>query len=123
MTPQTTYGLTIRKVDGVWKVVPDTGSIIVKVGDQVTWQLDAPGGTTAHLQFGDGIFEASTALNEHWVSALEPGQSLDLTVSASALPEPRVNQRSYSYAVMVIGSDGPQYAIGNNPPPDLDVGK
>ncbi len=116
------YGLTIKKVDGAWKVVPDTGARIVKVGEKVKWHLDAPGGTTAHLQFGDNIFEASAALNEHWVSVLEPGQNLELTLSAEALPGTRVKRLSHSYAVMVVGSDGPQYAIGNNPPPDLDVG-
>jgi hypothetical protein len=118
-----TYRLTVKKnAAGEWIVEPDDGPSTVKPGDTVVWSLDAPAGTTAHLQFCDDIFEASSALNKHWVSMLEQTQTLELTVATKALPDPRVSRRSYSYAVMVVDSGGTQYAFGNNPPPDLDVG-
>jgi hypothetical protein len=117
------YSITIRKnAAGNWIVAPDSGPSIVKPGDNVVWSLDAHPQTTAYLQFCDDIFEASSALNEHWVSVLNQAQTLELTVAAKALPDPRVRRRSYSYAVMVVDGDGAQYAFGSNPPPDLDVG-
>ncbi len=118
-----TYSLTIKKnASGDWIVGPDSGPSIVKPGDKVVWSLDAPAEATAHLQFFDDIFEASSALNEHWVSVLDQTQAVELTVATKALPDPRVRRRSYGYAVMVVDSGGSQYAFGNNPPPDLDVG-
>lgn len=118
-----TYSLTIKKnAAGDWIVEPDTGPGTVKPGDNVAWSLDAPAQTTAHLQFCDDLFEASGDLSEHWVSVFDQAQTLQLTVAAKALPDPRVRRRTYGYAVMVIDSAGAQYAIGGNPPPELDVG-
>jgi hypothetical protein len=117
------YNLSISKnTEGNWVVAPDGAVSTVKPGDQVVWALNGTPGTMAYLQFCDDIFEGSGALDEHWVSVLENGQSLELTVAPRALPDPRIRRRSYSYAVMVIEDGKPRYAFGNNPPPDLDVG-
>jgi hypothetical protein len=118
-----TYGLNIKKnPGGDWIVAPETVASTVKPGDKVVWTLQAPAGTAAHLQFCDDIFEASSALDAHWVSVIDPTQTLELTVASKALPDPRVRRRTYSYAVAVVDSGGMTYAIGSNPPPDLDVG-
>ena len=117
------YNLSINKnAEGKWVVQPDDGVSTVKPGDQIVWKLNGAAGSMAYLQFCDDIFEGSGALDEHWVSVLEGGQTLELTLAPRALPDPRVHRRSYSYAVMVIEDGKPRYAFGNNPPPDLDVG-
>lgn len=118
-----TYNLTIKQNAAEdWIVKPDGEPSTVKPGDTIVWSLDAPPETSAHLQFCDDIFEASGVLDEHWVTKIEHGDVLELTVSAKALPDPRVRRRSYSYAVMVVDNNGVRYAFGSNPPPDLDVG-
>ncbi|MGD8414642.1 MAG: hypothetical protein PVF33_10435 [Candidatus Latescibacterota bacterium] len=118
-----TYNLTIKKnAAGNWIVDPKDGPRTIAPGDEVEWVLDASPGATAHLQFFDDIFESSGSLNEHWACALQQTETLSLTVASKALPDPRVRRRSYGYAVMVIDGAGAQYAFGNNPPPDLDVG-
>jgi hypothetical protein len=118
------YNLTIRKnTERNWIIAPDTETSTVKPGEQVVWALNGNAGTMAYLQFCDDIFEGSEALDEHWVSVLENGQSLELKVASKALPDPRVDRRSYPYAVMVIEDGTPHYAFGNNPPPDLDIAK
>ena len=118
-----TYSLTIKKTGaGEWIVEPDAGPSVVKPGDIVSWQIDASEPTTARLQFVDDIFEPSGSLNEHWVSVIQQGETLQLTVADKALPDPRILRRTYGYAVAVVDSAGTQYAIGSNPPPDLDVG-
>ena len=117
------YKLTIKKNAAEdWIVESDGGPRVIKVGEIVEWSLDAPSGTSAYLQFVDDIFEASGGLNEHWVGVIDKGRTLELTMASNALPDPRVPRRTYGYAVMVIDSGGFQYAIGSNPPPDLDVG-
>jgi hypothetical protein len=118
-----TYSLIIKKDAGEnWVVAPDSGPSTIKPGDKVVWSLDAPAGTAAHLQFCDDIFEASSALDAHWVGVVDPTRTLELTVAAKALPDPRVRRRMYGYAVVVVDSSGTKYAFGSNPPPDLDVG-
>lgn len=118
-----TYNLTIRRdTAGQWVVEPDEGKSMVKPGDIVAWSIDQSESATAHIQFLDDIFEPSGDLNEHLVSILEQGASLELTVASKALPDPRILRRTYGYAVAVVDSSGTEYAIGSNPPPDLDIG-
>lgn len=117
------YNLSISKnAEGNWVVEPEGAASTVEPGEQVAWVLKGNPGTMAYLQFCDDIFENSAELDEHWVSVLENGQSLELTVAPRALPDPRIRRRTYSYAVMVVEDGNPRYAFGNNPPPDLDVG-
>jgi hypothetical protein len=118
-----TYDLTIRRnASGQWVVEPDNGKSVVKPGDTVVWKIAEAESAIAHLQFLDDIFESSGSLDEHLVSVLEPGATLQLTLAGKALPDPRVLRRTYGYAVAVVDPGGTSYAIGNNPPPDLDVG-
>lgn len=118
-----TYRLVIRKnATGDWIVAPEGGPATVKPGDTVAWSLQGSPQATAHLQFCEDIFEPSSALNAHWVSAFSQGRTLELKVAAKALPDPRVRRRTVGYAVMVVDGGGAQYAFGSNPPPDLDVG-
>ncbi|MEJ2721380.1 MAG: hypothetical protein P8181_09600 [bacterium] len=117
------YDLTIRKdASGQWVVQPDGGKAVVKPGDTVVWRIDAAETATARLQFLDDIFEPSPDLDAHLVSVLERGSQLALTLSQNALPDPRVLRRTYGYAVAVTDAGGTSFAIGSNPPPDLDVG-
>lgn len=117
------YDLTIRKnASGQWVVEPDNGKDIVKPGDTVVWRIDAAAPAVAHLQFLEDIFESSGDVDAHLVGKLEPGASLQLTVAGKALPDPRVTRRTYGYAVAVVDSSGVSFAIGSNPPPELDVG-
>jgi hypothetical protein len=118
-----TYELTIRRnTSGQWVVEPDEGKSPVAPGDTVIWRIDPGETATAQLQFLDDIFESSAAIDEHLVAVLPKGESLELTVAGKALPDPRVRRRTYGYAVAVVHADGTNYAIGSNPPPDLDVG-
>lgn len=118
-----TYDVTIRRnTSGAWVVDWDGGKSVVKPGDTVVWRVDPTESATARLQFLDDIFEPSSALDSHWVSVLLKGESLQLTVAAKALPDPRVLRRTYGYAVAVIDAKGTTYALGSNPPPDLDIG-
>ena len=118
-----TYNLTIRKNgSGNWVVEPVNGKEVVRPGDTVVWQIDQGVSASAQLQFLDDIFEPSPNLDTHLVSVVKQGENLSLTLSAKAMPDPRVLRRTYGYAVAVIDASGTNYAIGNNPPPDLDVG-
>ena len=118
-----TYSLTIKKNSGGdWIVEPDGGPSMVRVGDKVVWQMDPSETATAHLQFLEDIFEPSSDLDTHWVGVVQQSGSLELTVAGKALPDPSIRRRLYGYAVAVVDSGGTHYAIGNNPPPDLDVG-
>ena len=118
-----TYSLTIRRgVSGQWVVEPDESKSVIKPGDIVRWRIDQSESATAHIQFLDDIFEPSSHVDEHLVSVLKPGESLELTLAASALPDPRILRCTYGYAVAMVDSSGTEYAIGSNPPPDLDVG-
>lgn len=117
------YDLVVRKnASGQWVVEPVNGKSVVKPGDTVSWRIGGTEPAVAHLQFLEDIFESSGDVDEHLVSVLERGASLQLTVAGRALPDPRVRRRSYGYAVAVVDSGGTSFAIGNNPPPDLDVG-
>jgi hypothetical protein len=118
-----TYDLTIRKnTSGQWVVEPDGAVGVIKPGDTVAWRIGEGESAIAHLQFVDDIFEPSPEIDEHLVSKLEPGATLQLTVGGKALPDPRILRRTYGYAVAMVDAAGTTYAIGNNPPPELDIG-
>jgi hypothetical protein len=118
-----TYDLTIRKDEsGQWVVKPDGAPALIKPGDTVVWRIGEGESAVAHLQFVDDIFEPSPEIDEHLVGRLEPGATLELTVGGKALPDPRIPRRTYGYAVAVVDAGGVTYAIGNNPPPELDIG-
>jgi hypothetical protein len=118
-----TYNLTVMKnARGEWIVDPDSGPSMVKVGDIVSWQIVAGETVTAHFQFLEDLFEPSNELDIHWVGVLQPSAALQLTVASKALPDPGVRRKLYGYAVAVEDSNGMHYAIGHNPPPDLDIG-
>jgi hypothetical protein len=78
-------------------------------------------GVVAHFQFTDPAFvmkrEDDDALTEHWTARLDaetPELTLDL--------HPDAKGRTFHYAVMVVADDAPHWAIGNNPPPKIEVG-
>lgn len=117
------YDLTIKKnAGGQWIVEPVDGARMVEIGENVVWRIDPGEPATAHIQFCEDLFEASGQLDKHWVAVLENSASLELTVASKALPDPTIRRRTYRYAVAVVDAGGTHYAIGNNPPPDLDVG-
>ena len=116
------YNLTIKKNSGgEWVVEPVDGARMVTPGENVVWHIDPKDPATAHLQFLEDLFEPSGQLDKHWVSEIKESGGLELTVSSKALPDPNVRRRTYRYAVAVVDSDGMHYAIGNNPPPDLEA--
>jgi hypothetical protein len=117
------YDLTIKKnAGGEWIVEPVGGARTVQIGENVVWRIDPNESAKAQIQFCEDLFEASGQLDKHWVSVLEKSASLELTLASKALPDPTIRRRTYRYAVAVVDSDGTHYAIGSNPPPDLDVG-
>ncbi len=117
------HNLIIKKnAGGEWIVSQDGEKSMIKPGEDVFWQIDPGEIATAHLQFLEDLFEPSGDLDTHWVGTLKAGESLKLRLASKALPDPNVIRRTCGYAVAVVDDDGMHYAIGHNPPPDLDVG-
>jgi hypothetical protein len=117
------YDLTIKKnAGGEWIVEPEGGARMVQIGENVAWRIDPSESAIAQIQFCEDLFEASGQLDKHWVAVVEGSASVELTLDKKALPDPTVRRRTYRYAVAVVDASGTHFAIGNNPPPDLDVG-
>ena len=128
------YKLDITMVQGTWKVVPEEGERKVAPGEELEWELVTPPGyrdVKAYFQFTDrdpraGKGPLVEGLSKHWTAEITgsaPDNVLRSTVHAKACR--RCGPRHY--AVMVIGKDEKggefrEWAIGKNPPPDVDVG-
>ena len=124
----------------VWKVKAQAGNPAhAQKKDDLEWYLKPKGkysGLKAHFQFTDEQFMnlAHPPITEDWTAVLaEVGQPLKLKVGDNAKPDDSVKLREYHYAVMIegenvnpsakgTGSKNLAWAIGENPPPKVDVG-
>jgi hypothetical protein len=124
----------------LWKVKPQAGNPSnAKKKDDLVWYLKPDGsyaGLKAHFQFTDEQFInlAHPPITNDWTAVLEEvGKPLKLKVGDNAKPDKSVKLREYYYAVMIegenvnptaegTGSKNLAWAIGENPPPKVDVG-
>jgi hypothetical protein len=128
------YKMEIDRVRGAWKVVPKGGARKVAPGEDLEWKLVTPRGYSdvkAYFQFTDedprhGTRSCVTGLTKHWTAKITrpaPNNVFRSAIRNNACR--RCGPRHY--AVMVIGKDATgrefrEWAIGKNPPPDVDVG-
>jgi len=116
------YDITISKINGDWTVSRPFAKVSRGGQDQIRWNLLAGNGVSAHLQFCDGTLFSGHSL--HWTASIGPvggtiPTSLTLTVHGNAA------ERTHHYAVWVCDPALPEagvYAIGHNPPPEIDIG-
>lgn len=126
MEPKDDHYYVVREGPG-WMVVRDIpGAEPPRPGHHhLVWHLtreDADRGIVAHLQFTDPDFVdnlpgGSRRLDEHWTARLDRNNP-DLRLAL----KPGASNRIIYYAVMITGDGDPHWAIGENPPPKIDVG-
>ncbi|HET6348034.1 MAG TPA: hypothetical protein VFH88_03025 [Candidatus Krumholzibacteria bacterium] len=125
--------LQIVREGSHWKI-RQLGSGKPEPGDTITWEFaDKSGPARAILQFPSGVFDVSEAedptgdergpartLSRHNTAQLdgsEGGGRLTLQVSRHAKAS-----STHQYAVFVMSGGQPSYAIGHNPPPEINLG-
>jgi hypothetical protein len=117
--------------DGIhWRVESPADKPLA--GEDVTWDFSRESaGMTAFLQFPSGVFEVgkdedptrgnAKKLSKHHAAKIDHEHpQLCLTLSDEA-----PSGTTYQYAVFVVDSGkggGSGYAIGHNPPPEINVG-
>ncbi|MEE9270954.1 MAG: hypothetical protein V3V49_11915 [Candidatus Krumholzibacteria bacterium] len=110
------HSVSVYLEGDTWKVSrPDNGR--VHLHDTVTWNV-VQEGVTAHLQFTDALPEHKDqcifdGVDTDWQRNVESGAPVTLTLRKG------VPRGSYHYAAWITPAG--QWAIGDNPPPQIDT--
>lgn len=111
VSPPSTKELSIKKIDGVWKVVDSENKtkVNVKGGDKITWTTE---GSDVLFQFPDAKYLKDEATSEDlpngYTTSVKNGKKLKLKIKDDA------RQDTVVYSVFVdIDS---VYAVGSSPP-------
>ena len=128
-----TMAITISKVDGIWTVTrPPAFPAKLFPGDEVTWKLlpdpDNPNKRiSAHLQFCHDNFVLGVGLSRDWTASIGPvGGGIPEAYLTLTIHDAAEKSRKHHYAVWVCDQDlrptFGTFALGVNPPPELDLG-
>ena len=137
------YRYIIKRTKGVWQIVPDRKNPRQRPlpGSVLKWAFErGETGATAHFQFcnfvvspvpsvsrqsrkrkrykyNEECFLSSTQINADWVASIPGGGKSILTATLLHVPPQKI-----FYAVWVVKNGKGAFAIGHNPPPDIQTG-
>jgi hypothetical protein len=122
----------MRTGNGGWQVQDVDSTVKPEAGDTVTWEFAKDENLKAFLQFPDSVFdeddsaedptrgEKAVIVSKHKTAQVDlENKKLGLKLSDKVMKGDR-----YQYAVFVVDKPGGHsgYAIGHNPPPEINVG-
>ena len=128
--------IEIKKVRGRWTVtvLNPLGSIKKHTklfrGDKVTWKLYADPAhprrkVSARLQFCHDKLVKGPGLTRDWTAAIGPTSGSGPKSLTLGIHHEATRKKKHYYAVWVCDPalhKGGTYAVGHNPPPEIDVG-